>query len=117
VDRVRAFVPAGLLLLSACSAEDPIPLPVYEDLGLHRECACVTRGDCVFVDLIEGTSQHRNFQCRRTDGQAKRAICTSEERFKPTGEAWSDWKRSDFSFRHLGDKGWCWDRHGYEGNP
>jgi hypothetical protein len=39
----------ALPALTAC-AEDPLPLPAYEDMGLHRECACVTRGDCVSVD-------------------------------------------------------------------
>ncbi len=84
---------AGLLLLAACS-EEPIPLPAYEHLSLGRECACVTRGECVAGELIEGEGEHRNFQCRWTDQQAKRAICSSEDRFKPTGGAWSKWERS-----------------------
>ena len=107
---------AGLLLLAACS-EAPTPLPVYEDLSLHRECACVTRGDCVALELIDGEDENRNFQCRWTDKRAKRAVCSSEGRFKPTGGAWSDWERSEFRFRHLGENGWCWDRQGFEGNP
>ncbi|HEU0098424.1 MAG TPA: hypothetical protein VFQ67_06565 [Allosphingosinicella sp.] len=111
----RPFFAAGLLL-AACS-EEPIPLPSYEDLSLHRECACVTRGDCVSLELIDGTGEHRNFQCRWTDRQARRAICNSEDRFKPIGGAWSKWERSEFRFRHLGEKGWCWDRRGSEGRP
>ncbi|MGA9582067.1 MAG: hypothetical protein WBR13_08880 [Allosphingosinicella sp.] len=105
-----------MVLLAACS-EAPIPLPAFEDLSLHRECACVTRGDCVVLELIDGESEHRNFQCRFTDRKAKRVVCSSEDRFKPTGETWSNWERSEFRFRHLGEKGWCWDRQGFEGNP
>lgn len=108
---------ATALLLAACSGEAPTPLPVHEDLGLHRECGCVTRGDCVALELVDGEIEHRNFQCRFTDRKAKRAVCSSEDRFKPTGGTWSAWERSEFRFRHLGETGWCWDRQGFEGNP
>lgn len=114
---VRRLCAAVLTTLAACSAEAPVPLPVFEDLSLHRECACVTRGDCVALEMIDGEGEDRNFQCRRQDRPAGRAVCSSESRFKPAGGAWSGWERSDFRFRHLGEKGWCWDRQGSEGHP
>lgn len=105
----KAAALAGLLILAACG-EERRPLPAFADTGLHRECACVTRARCVSLELIEGEGQDRNFRCRWEDRKLVRATCRYEHRFKPTGKTWSNWKTEVLPFRHLGEKGWCWDR-------
>lgn len=65
---------------------------------------------CVALEMIEGESEERNFQCRWHDPNTGRATCSYEHRFKPTNKPWSEWDKMVLSFRHLGEQGWCWDR-------
>lgn len=108
--RLRRFGLGALLALAACAGEDPVPLPTPTDTGLERECPCVTEGRCWTAELADGEGEERNFQCRWEDRAAGRATCRWEHRFKPTNEPWSGWETSVLRFRHLGEKGWCWDR-------
>lgn len=100
----------AFLLLSACSSPEPVPLPTHEDTGLERECPCVTQGRCWVAELADGEGEERAFECRWEDRTSGRATCTWEHRFKRPNEPWSGWSKSVLQLRHLGEKGWCWDR-------
>lgn len=102
-----------LLLLEACSSGVPAPppLPTRSDWSGERSCECLAGGRCAIPEAAEGESEIRAFQCRRQGHDPRRALCSLETRFKPTGPAragWSAWSTTRLDFTHLGDKGWCW---------
>jgi len=102
---------ALLLAIAACSAEPAPPsLPVFADLSMERECACVTSGECPVADAFEGQSETRDFQCRWADQAGGRAVCAYESRSKDMepGSQWSPWSRTTVALRHVGARGWCW---------
>jgi hypothetical protein len=126
--RAVQFIPA-LALIGLCACSSPTAEPSPEDmrlptefslpLGVHQDCDCVQRGECVVVEQRAGHSEVRGLSCAWVrPGEIAR--CRFETRFvewggidpnsggksirEPIGDPW---RSETLRVRRLGDGTWC----------